>query len=162
MLRLSSRAHVTLVLLLSASLFAAPAKKAAPKKNLGEQIKVILSRPELARAHWGIEVVDLDSGKVVYSLNPDQLFIPASNTKLFTTAAALAAAGPDYRFHTTVEANGKTDPNGRLDGDLVIMGRGDPNLSGRVLPYLTCLRPSGCPCPRRCSKTWRTRWRAAV
>lgn len=110
-------------------------RKAAPKKSLAEQINAILAQPELARAHWGLEVVDLSSGKPVYSLNPNQLFLPASNAKLFTTAAALAIAGPEYRFHTTVETTGKIDDNGRLQGDLVIMGRGDPNISGRVMPY---------------------------
>ncbi len=95
----------------------------------------MLSQPPLNRAHWGIDVIDLDTGKALYSQNPDQLFLPASNNKLFTTAAALAIAGPDYRFHTTVEAEGKIDDNGRLLGDLVIVGRGDPNISSRVLPY---------------------------
>lgn len=113
---------------------AAPAKK-AHSKPLEEQIAAILQRPELARAHWGIDVMDLDTGKVIYSLNPAQLFLPASNAKLFTTAAALATAGPAYRFRTTVEATAKIDNDGRLSGDLVIVGRGDPNISGRVLPY---------------------------
>lgn len=89
----------------------------------------------MSSAHWGIDVVDLESGKVIYSLNPDHLFLPASNVKLLTTAAALATAGPDYRFHTTVETTGKLDSNGRLLGDLVIVGRGDANISGRVMPY---------------------------
>jgi serine-type D-Ala-D-Ala carboxypeptidase/endopeptidase (penicillin-binding protein 4) len=126
------------VLLVSLQLFAAPtapAKKVSRKKSLAEQINAILSQPELSRAHWGIDVVELERGKVVYSLNADHLFIPASNAKLFTTAAALALAGPDYRFRTTVEAEGKIDGNGRLQGDLVIVGRGDPNISGRVMPY---------------------------
>lgn len=113
----------------------ATARKAAHSKSLAEQIKAILSPPELARAHWGIDVVEQPSGKVLYSLNSDQLFLPASNAKLFTTAAALAIAGPDYRFHTTVETSGKIDDKGRLQGDLVIVGRGDPNISGRVMPY---------------------------
>ncbi len=95
----------------------------------------MLSQPPLNRAHWGVDVVDLETGKALYSQNSDQLFLPASNAKLFTTAAALAIAGPDYRFRTTVEAEGKIDDNGRLLGDLVIVGRGDPNISGRVLPY---------------------------
>jgi serine-type D-Ala-D-Ala carboxypeptidase/endopeptidase (penicillin-binding protein 4) len=112
-----------------------PAKKAAHPKPLGEQITAILQRPELARAHWGIDVIDLETGEAIYVLNPAQLFLPASNAKLFTTAAALAIAGPDYRFHTTIEASGNFDSNGRLQGDLVIVGRGDPNISGRVLPY---------------------------
>ena len=111
------------------------ARKAPAPKELAEQINGILAQPELARAHWGIDVVELESGKTIYSLNAGQLFLPASNAKLFTTAAALALAGPDYRFHTTVETAGKIDPNGRLQGDLVIVGRGDPNISGRVMPY---------------------------
>jgi D-alanyl-D-alanine carboxypeptidase/D-alanyl-D-alanine-endopeptidase (penicillin-binding protein 4) len=114
---------------------AAADKKADPKKDLTKEISAILNQPPLSRAHWGVDVVDLETGKALYSQNSDQLFLPASNAKLFTTAAALAIAGPDYRFRTTVEAEGKIDDNGRLLGDLVIVGRGDPNISGRVLPY---------------------------
>src|SRR5678815_1153822 len=75
------------------------------------------------------------TGKVLFSQNGDKLFTPASNTKLFTTACALALIGPDYKFRTTVETTGTLDPYGRLTGDLVLVGRGDPNLSGRQLPY---------------------------
>jgi serine-type D-Ala-D-Ala carboxypeptidase/endopeptidase (penicillin-binding protein 4) len=136
----SNRASVvlTLVLYVAASLEtgAAREKKPAPKKDLGKDIAAVLSQPPLNRAHWGVDVVDLDTGKALYSQNSDQLFLPASNVKLFTTAAALAIAGTDYRFRTTVEAEGKIDDNGRLLGNLVIFGRGDPNISGRVLPYL--------------------------
>jgi D-alanyl-D-alanine carboxypeptidase/D-alanyl-D-alanine-endopeptidase (penicillin-binding protein 4) len=136
----SNRASVvlTLVLYVAASLEtgAAGEKKPAPKKDLGKDIAAVLSQPPLNRAHWGVDVVDLETGKALYSQNSDQLFLPASNAKLFTTAAALAIAGPDYRFRTTVEAEGKIDDNGRLLGDLAIIGRGDPNISGRVLPYL--------------------------
>jgi serine-type D-Ala-D-Ala carboxypeptidase/endopeptidase (penicillin-binding protein 4) len=135
----SNRASVvlTLVLYVAASLEtgAAREKKPAPKKDLGKDIAAVLSQPPLNRAHWGVDVVDLDTGKALYSQNSDQLFLPASNVKLFTTAAALAIAGTDYRFRTTVEAEGKIDDNGRLLGNLVIFGRGDPNISGRVLPY---------------------------
>jgi D-alanyl-D-alanine carboxypeptidase/D-alanyl-D-alanine-endopeptidase (penicillin-binding protein 4) len=114
---------------------AAADKKTDPKKDLTREINTVLSQQPLNRAHWGVDVVDLDTGKALYSQNSDQLFLPASNAKLFTTAAALAIAGPDYRFRTTVEAEGKIDTNRRLLGDLVIFGRGDPNISGRVLPY---------------------------
>src|SRR5215475_12698890 len=117
-MRHSARSFIVLVLLVSVQVFAAPAKKPPRKKSLADQIKVILSQPQLARAHWGIDVVDLASGKTVYSLNPDEFFLPASNTKLFTTAAALNAAGTDYRFHTTIETAGQIDANGRLLGDL--------------------------------------------
>src|SRR5207245_9525174 len=63
------------------------------------------------------------------------LMQPASNAKLFTTAAALAIAGPDYRFQTTVESSLPVDRDGRVAGDLSLVGRGDPNLSSRVLPF---------------------------
>jgi serine-type D-Ala-D-Ala carboxypeptidase/endopeptidase (penicillin-binding protein 4) len=135
MLHRSARALCALALVLSLHFSAAGEKKPAPKKDLSKDIAALLSQPPLNRAHWGIDVVDLETGKALYSQNSDQLFLPASNTKLFTTAAALAIAGPDYRFHTTVEADGKIDDKGRLLGDLVIVGRGDPNISSRILPY---------------------------
>jgi D-alanyl-D-alanine carboxypeptidase/D-alanyl-D-alanine-endopeptidase (penicillin-binding protein 4) len=118
-----------LCLLLVAPLYAASHKSAATR------IDAILSEPDLARGFWGIEVVSLTSGRVLYEHDADKLFTPASNTKLFTTAAALALIGPDYTFHTTVETNGLLDKHGRLTGDLLLVGRGDPNLSGRELPY---------------------------
>src|ERR1700690_2908193 len=108
---------------------------AAPRDPVAKRIDTILSAPDLAHGFWGIEVVSLDSGKIVYSQNADKLFTPASNTKLFTTAAALALIGPDYTSRTTVETSGNLDKYGRLIGDLVFVGRGDPNLSGRELPY---------------------------
>jgi len=80
-------------------------------------------------------VADLATGKTLYAQNSGKLFTPASNTKLFTTAAALALIGPDYTFRTTVETDGTLDRYGRLTGDLILVGRGDPNLSGRELPY---------------------------
>ena len=123
-----------LLLLLPQALLAAPRKRPA-RSGLAPQIEVIVHQQAMASAEWGIDVLDLESGKVLYSLNPDHLFVPASNVKLLTTAAALALAGPDYRFHTTIETTGKLESDGRLLGDLVIVGRGDDNISGRVLPY---------------------------
>jgi D-alanyl-D-alanine carboxypeptidase/D-alanyl-D-alanine-endopeptidase (penicillin-binding protein 4) len=104
-------------------------------KSLRDRVAGVLSSPDLARGFWGIEVTSLSSGQTLYSLNPDKLFTPASNTKLFTTAAALALIGPDYKFRTTVETAATLDRYGRLNGDLLLVGHGDPNLSGRELPY---------------------------
>jgi D-alanyl-D-alanine carboxypeptidase/D-alanyl-D-alanine-endopeptidase (penicillin-binding protein 4) len=130
--------------------FGADSSKSGHKSGtLAEKIASLLAQPELARSYWGIQVVSLDNPqdsqrkdsrkapapRVLYSLNADKLFVPASNTKLFTTVSALALVGPDYRFHTTVEANAPLDKYGRIDGDVVLVGRGDPNLSGRTLPY---------------------------
>jgi D-alanyl-D-alanine carboxypeptidase/D-alanyl-D-alanine-endopeptidase (penicillin-binding protein 4) len=106
-----------------------------PELALKKQIETILAQPDLARGFWGIEITSATTGKVLYSQNADKLFSPASNTKLFTTAAALALIGPDYRFRTTIETNGALDKYGRLSGDLILVGRGDPTLSGREMPY---------------------------
>ncbi len=124
-----------LVLLLAAPSAAAARKKAPKRPSLSQRIEQLLAQPDVARGFWGIEVVSLTSGNTLYANNADRLFTPASNTKLFTTSAALALIGPDYKFRTTVEANGIVDKYGRLTGDLVLVGRGDPNISGRVLPY---------------------------
>ncbi len=104
-------------------------------KPLAQRIDAILTEPEAVHGFWGIQVVSLSSGKVLFEQNADKLFTPASITKLFTTSAVLALIGPDYRFKTTVETAGIVDKHGRVTGDLVLVGRGDPNLSGRTLPY---------------------------
>jgi D-alanyl-D-alanine carboxypeptidase/D-alanyl-D-alanine-endopeptidase (penicillin-binding protein 4) len=134
----SFRASVALSLMLclaASSEAGVAAAKKPPKKDLAKEITAVITQPPLDRAHWGIDVVELETGKTLYAQNAEQLFLPASNTKLFTTAAALAIAGPEYRFRTTVEAEGRIDGHGRLLGDLAIIGRGDPNISGRALPY---------------------------
>jgi len=126
-----SRLVVAVALLIALT---SPAQ-AAWKKSLPSRIEKILADPELSRGFWGIEITDLKTGNVLYQLNADRLFTPASNTKLVTTAAALALIGPDYTSKTSVETVGILDTHGRLSGDLVLIGRGDPNLSGRELPY---------------------------
>ena len=121
--------------LLLVILLAAAPLLAAPVKPLQDRIAAVLSAPDLARGFWGIEVVSLATGETLYSQNSDKLFTPASNTKLFTTAAGFALIGPDYKFRTSVETTAVLDRYGRLNGDIVLVGRGDPNLSGRELPY---------------------------
>lgn len=103
--------------------------------KLSRDVQAILEDPEAARGFWGVDAVSLDTGRTLVALNQDKLFTPASNAKLFTTAAVFGLIGPDYRFKTTVETMGTLDKYGRLDSDLILVGRGDPNLSGRTLPY---------------------------
>ena len=104
-------------------------------RKLDHDLAQILNDPAVARGLWGVYAVSLESGRPLYALNQDKLFTPASNAKLFTTAAVFGLIGPDYRFKTTVETLGSLDKYGRLNSDLVLVGRGDPNLSGRTLPY---------------------------
>ena len=110
-----------------------PARRPAPV-SLQKTIDRILADPAVARAHWGIEVTTLE-GKDIYALNSGQFFEPASNAKLFTTAAALALLGPQFTMKTYVVAEGKQSSDGHLRGTLRLIGGGDPTLSGRSYPY---------------------------
>ena len=115
--------------------YAAEAKDRKDKTALAKRIESLLAQPDVARGFWGIKIVDEATGRVLYEHDADRLFTPASNTKLVTTAAAFALVGPQHIFRTTLETNGVLDSHGRVTGDLVLVGRGDPNLSGRTLPY---------------------------
>ncbi len=104
--------------------------------SLPESIERLLATTPGARtAFWGIQVVDASTGKTLYELNADHFFVPASNTKLFTTALALTRLGPDFAFQTRVLADGPPDADGRVRGALKLVGGGDPNLSARAIPY---------------------------
>jgi D-alanyl-D-alanine carboxypeptidase/D-alanyl-D-alanine-endopeptidase (penicillin-binding protein 4) len=112
---------------------------------LSRQIDALLADPAVSRAHWGIKVTAMD-GSPIYSMNEGQLFQPASNAKLFTTAAAMALLGAETTFETKVVARGAFDGAEKLTGDLVLRGDGDANLSGREIPYVApALRPKPAP-----------------
>ena len=108
---------------------AAPANAA-----LQQQMERMATEPAVARAHWGISVVRMD-GTVAVAMNAGQFFQPASNAKLFTTAAAMALLPMDERLRTKVIASGNFEPGGVYRGDLLLRGVGDANLSGRPVPY---------------------------
>jgi D-alanyl-D-alanine carboxypeptidase/D-alanyl-D-alanine-endopeptidase (penicillin-binding protein 4) len=99
--------------------------------DLATKIEAVLQRPEYRQAHWGILVVDAKSGETVYDHNAEQLFIPASTTKLYSCATALAELGPDYKFETPVYYRGPLS-DGRLRGDLILVASGDLTLGGRT------------------------------
>ncbi|GAC1423692.1 MAG: D-alanyl-D-alanine carboxypeptidase/D-alanyl-D-alanine-endopeptidase [Acidobacteriaceae bacterium] len=101
---------------------------------LGAELRAMVADPLVARDHWGIMVTSLD-GAPIASVNEGQLFQPASNAKLYTTAAAFALLGSETTFRTTVSSP-QGIVGGRLTGDLVLKGDGDPNLSGRIIPYV--------------------------
>ncbi len=122
-----------------------PVPAPAPSIPLADQIAALLASTAVVRDHWGIQVTTLD-GTPIYSLNEAQLFQPASNAKLFTTAAALAMLGPDDRFTTRILGEGRLD-HGVLHGNLILRGGGDATLdTGYTLPYLApAKRPKDAP-----------------
>jgi D-alanyl-D-alanine carboxypeptidase/D-alanyl-D-alanine-endopeptidase (penicillin-binding protein 4) len=111
------------------------ARVSAATRKFGERAEALLASAPANKGEWGLLIVDAETGETLYELNADKYFVPASNMKLFTTALALAKLGPDYRFRTTLETRGTVSPEGVLNGDLFLVGRGDPNLSNRKFPY---------------------------
>jgi serine-type D-Ala-D-Ala carboxypeptidase/endopeptidase (penicillin-binding protein 4) len=91
----------------------------------------VIDRSPLRTAVWGILVFDPEGGDTLYSRNPDKAMVPASTMKLATTATALAQLGADYRFRTLFGVR-REPANGVIDGDLIVIGRGDPTVSDRM------------------------------
>jgi D-alanyl-D-alanine carboxypeptidase/D-alanyl-D-alanine-endopeptidase (penicillin-binding protein 4) len=121
--------HLAIVAVLTLGLVASPLNAS---DRLEGQIQAVIQAAEYKPAHWGILAVDLATGQTVYELNADQLFAPASVTKLFSTAAALDALGADYRFHTPIYRRGEVDESGVLKGDLILVASGDLSFGGRT------------------------------
>jgi serine-type D-Ala-D-Ala carboxypeptidase/endopeptidase (penicillin-binding protein 4) len=113
------------------------ASPAAASLRFSERAEHLVQTAPVDKGEWGLLVVDALTGEILFQKNADNYFVPASNMKLLTTALALDRLGPDYRFRTTVETNGALSVNGKLTGDLILVGRGDPNLSNRKYPFDT-------------------------
>ena len=97
-----------------------------------DQIDVTINRmmtdPVLRNANWGFVVYDPKTKKIVSSYNERSAFVPASTTKLLTTETAVSLLGPKFRWITQFEYSGDIDSEGNLNGNLYIVGSGDPSL----------------------------------
>ena len=136
------------VALLMASLFAAlppslsaqPAPSRATSTNtrvapatlaeLQSRIEEIVKQPALEPGFFAVKIVSLDNGQVIFEQSANKFVRPASNMKLYTVATAFDRLTPDYHFITSVYAKEKID-DGKIKGDLVIYGRGDPSIAAR-------------------------------
>ena len=121
---------VSFTLLLS-RLSAAPAGP-APWPDLESQFTTKLAASKLAGATWGVKVMLLDTGKTLFATNATRLLVPASCTKLFTTASALDRLGADYRLTTSLRTRKAPEADGTLTGDLLVVGGGDPTFTARL------------------------------
>ena len=101
-----------------------------PASEFATQIDYILSAPELETAHTGILIQSAETGEILYQKNANKLFMPASNEKIPTSAAALLNFGPNFRYQTSVFYSGVIEDS-ILKGDLIVVGSGDPTFSFR-------------------------------
>jgi serine-type D-Ala-D-Ala carboxypeptidase/endopeptidase (penicillin-binding protein 4) len=117
-----------------------PAPAAAPSPaplspevvELRRTLEAIIGNANWRSARWGVMAVSLDRGDTLFAHNADLPLAPASNMKLFSTAAALYYLGPDFRFSTFALVDGPVE-NGVLDGDVILYGTGDPAISTRLI-----------------------------
>ena len=146
------RSIATAIALLIVTIVASPHSAAAAKKKRTTKKRAAVAAPPLATATGttleerlaslvnsavarnsdaSIQIIELDSGAVVSQRNPNMPLAPASNMKLFTTAAAIDLLKPTFEVTTTVFARGNVDASGTLDGDIKVVGHGDPTIGGR-------------------------------
>ncbi|HYE73300.1 MAG TPA: D-alanyl-D-alanine carboxypeptidase/D-alanyl-D-alanine-endopeptidase [Blastocatellia bacterium] len=100
-------------------------------EELRAHLTTLVEQPKFAQARLGISIVMPQRSVPVFERDADKLFTPASNMKLYTSAAALDTFGPDFKVKTSVYAEKAVGKNGVLQGNLILYGRGDPNLSAR-------------------------------
>lgn len=100
--------------------------------ELGRKIDEAIEGSEFAAARWGVFVISLRDGRVIYARDGARPFTPASNMKVYTTAVALDTLGADYRWRTSVYADKEPDERGMINGDLVLYGRGAPDLASNA------------------------------
>lgn len=109
---------------------ASAAEAEAMRAALDRDLREIIARPGWSGDEWSVMVRSLDRGDTLFSFGGDTPLAPASNMKLFTTAAALYYLGPDFRYNTFLMATGPIR-DGVVEGDLVLYGTGDPTFSSR-------------------------------
>lgn len=108
-------------------------KTTQSQEVLNQKIASMFTDPVMRNAQWGFVLYDPKEKKIINSYNEKASLIPASTTKLLTTEAAMSLFGKDYQWITQLEHSGEVDSNGNLNGDLYIIGSGDPSLgTGRA------------------------------
>ncbi|HEY0322259.1 MAG TPA: D-alanyl-D-alanine carboxypeptidase/D-alanyl-D-alanine-endopeptidase [Pyrinomonadaceae bacterium] len=100
--------------------------------ELGRRIDETIEGSAFSAARWGVYVMSLRDGRIIYARDAQRPFTPASNMKVYTTAVALDTLGADYRWRTSVYADKEMDARGTINGDLVLYGRGAPDLSSEA------------------------------
>ncbi len=110
----------------------APTIASAGNRLLNGDVLRLIQATNWRSSEWGVLAVSLDRGDTLVSMEADRPLAPASNQKLFTSAAALQYLGPDFRFPTYLLTDGTVE-DGVLSGNLVLYGTGDPAISDRLL-----------------------------
>ncbi len=125
-------AHLILVFVLFTPIAASSQTRPMTKRMLKDKIHALINADQYRSAIWGVKIIELTSGDVWFEQNADINLLPASNAKLYTTAAALDLLGADYRYETRLYADGPV-VDGVLKGNLIVRGSGDPTIGDRYV-----------------------------
>ena len=99
-------------------------------------INETIDKSQFANARWGVFAVSLKDGRVVCSRDGRKLFNPASIQKTLTAIVALDKLGADFRWKTSVFADGQIEPDGTLNGNLILYGQGAPDFDSAAMDNL--------------------------
>jgi len=103
------------------------------QSNIAAAFRVLGSDSQLKHALTGFSLIRISDGKQVFGAMEDRLLLPASTQKVLTAGVALSLLKPEYRFCTNVVVSGPIN-DGILNGDLYIIGSGDPTLGSPRFP----------------------------
>lgn len=107
------------------------AETSMPTNEVNPEVRELMAGPPWESGQWGVLVADEATGEIVQSLNPESQFVTGSTAKTFAVGAALDILGSDHRFQTPIAHTGEVTADGRLSGDLIMVGSGDLALGGR-------------------------------
>ena len=110
---------------------AAEAPVPSPLERLQADLQSLFGAANVSHAHWGVHVISLESGNSLFSLDAQKFFVPASNAKVITTAVAAERLGWNHRFTTRILSTSPIAPDGTINGDLIVVGDGDPSINPR-------------------------------
>lgn len=99
-----------------------------------QAVQILQRAEQRGEARYGVSVWRIDEAKPLLDYRGRERFTPASVTKIFSSATALIALGADYQFPTEIGYRGTITSDGVLDGDLIIVGHGDPSLESKHYP----------------------------
>src|SRR5215471_3977252 len=106
------------------------ARPPATLADLRSRLEEICRQPALAPGFFAVKIASLDTGQTMFEQEANKFVRPASNMKLYTVATAFDRLTPDYHFVTSVYAK-ESPEEGKIKGDLIVYGRGDPSIAAR-------------------------------
>jgi D-alanyl-D-alanine carboxypeptidase/D-alanyl-D-alanine-endopeptidase (penicillin-binding protein 4) len=126
-----------LFLLFFFSLFNSLTAQISAEKRLQDYVNTITNDNHLKGAFFSLKLVNFGTGKTIFEYNSELKMTPASLQKVITTGIGFVNLGENYTFKTSVYRDGIITADSILNGNLYIMGGGDPSLGSRNFPNTT-------------------------